>query len=70
MQCPLLIGVPVDYRDDHRLMEIVHPEALNRMRQSRTYYKHYRLLGPGTSSLHCEWATYLAFDTGSRPVSK
>jgi hypothetical protein len=29
MQCPLLIGVPVDYRDDHRLMEIVHPEALN-----------------------------------------
>lgn len=26
---PVLVGVPVDYRDNHRLMEIVHPEALN-----------------------------------------
>ena len=29
MQGPVLVGVHVDYRDNHRLMEIVHPEALN-----------------------------------------
>ena len=29
MQGPVIIGVPVDYRDNHRLMEDVHPEALN-----------------------------------------
>jgi acetolactate synthase-1/2/3 large subunit len=29
MHGPVLVGVPVDYRDNHRLMEIVHPEALN-----------------------------------------
>lgn len=29
MQGPVLIGVPVDYRDNHRLMEIVLPEAFN-----------------------------------------
>ena len=29
MQGPVLVGVPVDYRDNHRLMEIVHPEALD-----------------------------------------
>jgi hypothetical protein len=29
MQGPVLIGAPVDYRDNHRLMEIVHPEAVN-----------------------------------------
>ena len=29
MQGPVLVGVPVDYRDNHRLMEIVHPEALS-----------------------------------------
>jgi acetolactate synthase I/II/III large subunit len=29
MQGPVIVGVPVDYRDNHRLMEIVHPEALN-----------------------------------------
>ena len=29
MQGPVLVGVPVDYRDNHRLMEIVQPEALN-----------------------------------------
>jgi hypothetical protein len=29
MQGPVLVSVPVDYRDNHRLMEIVHPEALN-----------------------------------------
>jgi acetolactate synthase I/II/III large subunit len=29
MQGPVLVAVPVDYRDNHRLMEIVHPEALN-----------------------------------------
>jgi acetolactate synthase-1/2/3 large subunit len=26
---PVVIGIPVDYRDNHRLMEIVHPSALN-----------------------------------------
>ena len=29
MQGPALVGVPVDYRDNHCLMEIVHPDALN-----------------------------------------
>jgi hypothetical protein len=29
MQGPVLVGVPVDYRDKHRLMEIVHHGALN-----------------------------------------
>ena len=29
MEGPVVVGVPVDYRDNHRLMEIVHPEALN-----------------------------------------
>jgi acetolactate synthase I/II/III large subunit len=29
MQGPVIVGVPVDYRDNHRLMENVHPEALN-----------------------------------------
>jgi acetolactate synthase-1/2/3 large subunit len=29
MQGPVLVGVPVDYRDNHRLMEMVHPEVLN-----------------------------------------
>ena len=29
MQGPVLVGVPVDYRDNHRLMEIVHPDALD-----------------------------------------
>jgi acetolactate synthase-1/2/3 large subunit len=29
MQGPVIIGVEVDYRDNHRLMEIVHPNALN-----------------------------------------
>jgi len=29
MQGPVLVGVPVDYRDNHRLMEIVQPEALD-----------------------------------------
>ena len=29
MQGPVIIGVPVDYRDNHRLMEIVRPDALN-----------------------------------------
>lgn len=26
---PVVVGIPVDYRDNHRLMEIVHPGALN-----------------------------------------
>ncbi len=29
MQGPVLVGVPVDYRDNHRLMEIVQPEAFD-----------------------------------------
>ena len=29
MQGPVIVGVPVDYRDNHRLTEVVHPEALN-----------------------------------------
>ena len=29
MQGPVIVGIPVDYRDNHRLMEDVHPEALN-----------------------------------------
>jgi acetolactate synthase-1/2/3 large subunit len=28
-QGPVLVGIPVDYRDNHRLMEIVHSEALD-----------------------------------------
>ena len=28
-QGPVLVGVPVDYRDNHMFMEIVHPDALN-----------------------------------------
>jgi acetolactate synthase-1/2/3 large subunit len=29
MEGPVVIGIPVDYRDNHRLMEIVHPSVLN-----------------------------------------
>ena len=29
MPGPVLVGVPVDYRDNHRLMEIVHLGVLN-----------------------------------------
>jgi len=29
MQGPVVVGIPVDYRDNHRLMEMVHPNALN-----------------------------------------
>jgi acetolactate synthase I/II/III large subunit len=29
MPGPVIVGVPVDYRDNHRLMETVHPDALN-----------------------------------------
>ena len=29
MQGPVVVGVPVDYRDNHRLMEDVHADALN-----------------------------------------
>jgi acetolactate synthase-1/2/3 large subunit len=29
MQGPVIVGVPVDYRDNHQFMEIVHPSALN-----------------------------------------
>ena len=29
MEGPMLVGVPVDYRDNNRLMEMVHPEVLN-----------------------------------------
>ena len=29
MQGPVVVGIPVDYRDNHRLMEMVHPGVLN-----------------------------------------
>jgi acetolactate synthase I/II/III large subunit len=29
MQGPVIVGIPVDYRDNHRLMEILNPEAVN-----------------------------------------
>jgi acetolactate synthase-1/2/3 large subunit len=29
MPGPVIIGIPVDYRDNHKLMEIVHLNALN-----------------------------------------
>jgi acetolactate synthase-1/2/3 large subunit len=29
MAGPVVVGIPVDYRDNHRLMEMVHPSALN-----------------------------------------
>jgi acetolactate synthase I/II/III large subunit len=29
MHGPVLVAVPVDYRDNHRLMDIVHPSVLN-----------------------------------------
>jgi acetolactate synthase I/II/III large subunit len=29
MQGPVVVGIPVDYRDNHKLMEIVHPSGLN-----------------------------------------
>jgi acetolactate synthase I/II/III large subunit len=29
MQGPVVVGIPVDYRDNHRLLEMVHPHGLN-----------------------------------------
>jgi acetolactate synthase-1/2/3 large subunit len=29
LEGPVVVGIPVDYRDNHRLMEIVHPGVLN-----------------------------------------
>jgi acetolactate synthase-1/2/3 large subunit len=29
MHGPVVVGIPVDYRDNHRLMEMVHPNVLN-----------------------------------------
>ena len=29
MQGPVVVGVPVDYRDNHQLMEMVHPSAID-----------------------------------------
>jgi acetolactate synthase-1/2/3 large subunit len=29
MDGPVVVGIPVDYRDNHRLMDIVHPGVLN-----------------------------------------
>jgi acetolactate synthase-1/2/3 large subunit len=29
MEGPVIIGVPVDYRDNHKLMEIINPDSLN-----------------------------------------
>lgn len=30
MQGPVIIGVEVDYRDNYRFMEIMHPDVLDR----------------------------------------
>ena len=37
MQGPVVVGIPVDYRDNHRLMEIVHPNVLNCGSQHRRH---------------------------------
>jgi hypothetical protein len=29
MPGPVVVGIAVDYRDNHKLMEIVHPNVLN-----------------------------------------
>jgi acetolactate synthase I/II/III large subunit len=29
IQGPVVIGIPVDYQENHRFMEILHPEVLN-----------------------------------------
>jgi len=29
LEGPVLVGIPVDYRANHQLMEIVHPSVLN-----------------------------------------
>ena len=29
MQGPVIIGIPVDYRDNHRLMEMLHADVLD-----------------------------------------
>lgn len=29
MEGPVVIGIPVDYRDNHRLMEMVNPRAIH-----------------------------------------
>jgi acetolactate synthase I/II/III large subunit len=29
MPGPVVVGIPVDYRDNHRLMEMVHPNVVN-----------------------------------------
>jgi len=29
MQGPVIVGIPLDYRDNHELMEMVHPSVLN-----------------------------------------
>jgi hypothetical protein len=29
MNAMKVVGIPVDYRDNHRLMEIVHPNVIN-----------------------------------------
>jgi acetolactate synthase-1/2/3 large subunit len=29
LEGPVVVGIPVDYRDNQRLMEIVHPNVLN-----------------------------------------
>jgi thiamine pyrophosphate-dependent acetolactate synthase large subunit-like protein len=34
---PVVVGIPVDYRDNHRLMEMVHPSVLNRGTQHRRH---------------------------------
>ena len=29
MDGPVVVGIPVDYRDNHLLMDMVHPQVLN-----------------------------------------
>jgi hypothetical protein len=29
LEGPVVVGIPVDYRDNHKLMEIMHPGVLN-----------------------------------------
>ena len=29
MESPAIIGTPVDYRDNHKLMEIIHPGVVD-----------------------------------------
>jgi AraC-like DNA-binding protein len=55
MQGPVLVGVPVDYRDNHRLMEIVHPDALNWQRQQSIWAKNALAVEPNLENVAVFW---------------